>query len=304
MSVPVLQGFMLWRAQRKAKRAMAMVSRWLARYEHRFSAHEREELKRRIDKLRELMERGKPREIKHAAASLVERAERSMPLYKRGVIREWVEPIASALVIALFLRAFVVQAFKIPSGSMYPTLLVGDHVLVNRFGYGFMIPFTDVKVLPFLKVKRGDVIVFKWPQDPDIDFIKRVVGLPGDTIEIHGTNLYINGKPCELKPIGPVEDSRELHDCRIRLGSEFMKYSEAMDGNEHLVVYAERDIARDFGPIKVPEGHYFVMGDNRDCSNDSRYWGFVPFKYIKGKALIIYWSWGPHQLTRIGKLVR
>ena len=210
----------------------------------------------------------------------------------------------SAFVIAMFLKAFVIGSFKIPSGSMFPTLLIGDHLLVNRLGYGFMIPFTDIKLLPFLDVKRGDVIVFKWPQDPSMDFIKRVVGLPGDTVAMRGNTLYINGEPCRLHRIGTVSNGRELSNCGAALRCPFVTYREELGSKNHLVAYADCNIQRDFGPIKVPEGHYFVMGDNRDCSNDSRYWGFVPFKYIKGKALVIYWSWGPHQLKRIGKLIR
>jgi len=295
-----------WRAHRKANRAIRMASHWLLRYERKFSANAREGLKKQIDALNSLKAEGKPREIHRQAARLIESAEKYLPIYKRGIIREWVEPLVSALIIALFLKAFVVQAFKIPSGSMFPTLLVGDHVLVNRFGYGIMIPFTDIKLGPaFLKVKRGDIIVFKWPNDPKLDFIKRVIGLPGDEIAVRGRLVYINGKPFPIDKNGKFSgEERELEKCGVPSNCGFEKYVETIDSKKHELAYAGCDAARDFGPIKVPEGHYFMMGDNRDCSNDSRYWGFVPFKNIKGKAFVIYWSWGPRQLTRIGKTFR
>jgi len=278
-----------------------MVSRWLTRYERRFTVSVSEELQRKIEKLESLKESGDPKEIRKSANALIESAETHLPFYKRGVIREWIEPLVSAFVIAMFLKAFVVGSFKIPSGSMFPTLLVGDHILANRLGYGFMIPFTDIKVLPFLKVKRGDVVVFKWPRDPSLDFIKRVVGLPGDTIAVRDGNLYVNGEPCRLEKAEIF--SGELDDKKYSICPPNY-YIETLDGKRHLVSYSSCQISRDFGPIKIPEGHYFMMGDNRDNSNDSRFWGFVPFKYIKGKAFIIYWSWGPHQLKRIGKIVR
>lgn len=301
----LLKNFSLLRARRKAVRAIKMVNHWLKRYEAKFSASACEDLKRKIEELNSLKASDSPHKIRKSASLLIESAEKYLPFYKRGIIREWVEPLLSALIIALFLKAFVIQAFKIPSGSMYPTLLIGDHVLVNRLGYGFMIPYTDIKFLPFLKIKRGDIVVFKWPQNPKLDFIKRIIGLPGDEIMIRGQLVYVNGKPLPLKNAGLFSnDAREFEKCGWPPNCRVKKYEEDIEGKKHFTAYTDCDIARDFGPIKVPNEHYFVMGDNRDCSNDSRYWGFVPFKNIKGKALILYWSWGPKQLTRIGKVVR
>ncbi|MFH1242271.1 MAG: signal peptidase I [Pseudomonadota bacterium] len=185
---------------------------------------------------------------------------------KKGVLREYTEAAAIAILLALFIRTFVVQAFKIPSGSMEPTLLVGDHILVNKFIYGIKIPFTNDTIIPISKPKRDDVIVFIYPVDKSKDFIKRAIGLPGDTIEITGNKIHINGE--------------EYKD-------ENGFYSRQGNGSGRYIGKAN------FGPVTVPEGHLFVMGDNRNHSYDSRFWGFVPIHSVKGKAFIIYWSW-PH----------
>lgn len=185
---------------------------------------------------------------------------------KKTVFREYVEAAAIAILLALFIRTFVVQAFKIPSGSMEPTLLVGDHILVNKFIYGVKIPFIQRTVIPISQPKRGDVIVFIYPVDKSKDFIKRTIGLPGDLIEIIDNKVYINGT---------------IYEDKHAYFSNKGKVWPASQGKTF------------FGPITVPENHIFVMGDNRDHSYDSRFWGFVPLKSVKGKAFIIYWSW-PH----------
>lgn len=199
-----------------------------------------------------------------------------------GVIREYAESIIIAILIALFIRAFIVQAFKIPSGSMEPTLLIGDHLLVNKFAYGIKLPLIDKKVLVFNEPEREDIIVFIFPQDKSKDFIKRVIGVPGDTIEIRKKKIYINGKLWQ-DAHGVYRDSE-------------------------VTSLVPRD---NFGPVVVPPEHVMVMGDNRDRSYDSRFWGFVPIDQIKGKALILYWSWDKlsddlvHKVRfkRIGQLI-
>jgi signal peptidase I len=199
---------------------------------------------------------------------------------KRKIVKEYVEAIITALVLALVIRAYVIQAFKIPSGSMIPTLLIGDHILVNKFIYGTEIPFSDRRVLVFKKPEREDIIVFKYPENPKKDFIKRVIGIEGDVIEEKNKTVYVNGKAI-LEPYVQHSDSS------IRAG-----------GND------PRD---NFGPLIVPKGSVFVMGDNRDQSYDSRYWGFVDLNAIMGKALIIYWSWDPNdwvRFNRIGRLIK
>jgi signal peptidase I len=199
---------------------------------------------------------------------------------KRKLLKEYVEAIVIALLLALVIRTFVVQAFKIPSGSMIPTLLIGDHILVNKFIYGVEIPFTEKKILMFHKPDRGDVIVFKYPENPKKDFIKRVIAVEGETIEEKDKIVYVNGKVMN-------EPYAYHYDRYLRSGG-----------------HDPRDT---FGPVTVPENKVFVMGDNRDQSYDSRYWGFVDLNDIRGEAFIIYWSWDPDdwvRFNRIGRLIQ
>jgi signal peptidase I len=198
---------------------------------------------------------------------------------RKSVLREYAEAIVVAILLAFAIRVFVVQAFKIPSGSMIPTLLIGDHILVNKMAYGLQWPadckllmgfppvtcYTSQTLIPFGDPQRGDIIVFRYPEDEDKDFIKRIIGIPGDTIEVHNKVVSVNGVPA---------DDRD-HTQRVDPGM--------IDG-----AINPRD---NFGPIRVPANSYFVMGDNRDQSLDSRFWGYVSAEKIRGKAFRIYWSW-------------
>lgn len=183
---------------------------------------------------------------------------------KKSGLRENIEAILVAIVLALFIRTFVIQAFKIPSGSMKETLLIGDHILVNKFIYGIKIPFTQKTIIPIKTPKSGDIVVFEFPEDPEKDFIKRVIGVAGDVVEVHDKKVYVNHKLLN-------------HD-----------YGIYTDPYSFPASVQPRD---NFGPVRVPPNSFFVMGDNRDQSYDSRFWGFVSLKAVKGKALIIYWSW-------------
>ncbi len=182
----------------------------------------------------------------------------------KSKLRENLEAIVIAIVLALFIRTFVVQAFKIPSGSMKPTLQIGDHILVNKFIYGVKIPYIGKTIISYKNPDHGDIIVFRYPEDPDKDFIKRVIGIPGDIIESKNKTVYVNQIPIN-NDVGVHTESRNLPG--------------------HI---NPRD---NFGPLTVPAESYFVMGDNRDNSYDSRFWGFVEQHAIKGKAFVIYWSW-------------
>jgi len=187
--------------------------------------------------------------------------------FQKSTIREYAESIVIAVILALFVRTWVVQAFKIPTGSMENNLLIGDHLLVNKFVFGPTIGSIDRAVLPIRNIRRQDIVVFKYPDEPERDFIKRVIGLPGETVELRAKKVYINGQPLDepyVHFLEPVSDSQETTSFNVR----------------------ER-----YGPVTVPEGQYFVMGDNRDNSQDSRYWGFLPAHYVKGRALLIYWSY-------------
>ena len=193
---------------------------------------------------------------------------------------EWIKSLLVALILALFIRTFIVQAYKIPSGSMIPTLLVGDYILVNKLAYGIKNPFKN-DFLYFRRLpKRQEVVVFTYPLNKKLDFIKRVIGLPGDTVEIVNKKVYVNGK---------------------LLKEPYVRFTDP-------TIYPRDVSPRDnFGPVKVPPGHLFVLGDNRDESYDSRFWGFVPISNLKGRAVIIYFSWDPvhhrPRLRRIGKLI-
>src|SRR5690349_3734004 len=190
--------------------------------------------------------------------------------FKKSVVREYFESIVIAVVLALFVRTWVVQAFKIPTGSMENNLLIGDHLLVNKFVFGPTPLSIGRATLPVRPMRRGDIVVFKYPEEPDRDFIKRVIGLPGETVELRNKKVFINGKPLDepyvhfLQPPSVVSELHELTSFDVR----------------------ER-----YGPVTVPPNQYFVMGDNRDNSQDSRYWGFLSRDLIKGKSLVIYWSY-------------
>ncbi len=208
---------------------------------------------------------------------------------RKSSIRENIEAVLVAVLLALFIRTFAVQAFKIPSGSMKKTLLIGDHILVNKFIYGVKVPFSKTTIIPLKKPKHGDIIVFKFPMDPEKDFIKRVVGIAGDKVEIRNKQVFVNN---------------------IKADSTFAQFTDSF-----IVPGCPPGIRQDapcrkdnFGPIKVPENKLFVMGDNRDQSFDSRFWGFVDSKTVNGKAFIIYWSWDSDNFgirwKRVGRLLK
>jgi signal peptidase I len=190
--------------------------------------------------------------------------------FKKSTLREYFESIVIAVILALFIRTFVVQAFKIPTGSMEETLLIGDHLLVNKFVFGPTASSAERAVLPIGTIRRRDVLVFKYPEEPDRDFIKRVIGLPGETVELRDKKVYINGTPLDepyVHFLAPPSGPSEFHEV------------------------TSFDVRERYGPVTVPPNHYFVMGDNRDNSQDSRYWGFLPRELVKGKSLVIYWSY-------------
>jgi len=189
--------------------------------------------------------------------------------FKKSTAREYFESIVIAVILALFIRTFVFQAFKIPTGSMENNLLIGDHLLVNKFVFGPSVSGLERALLPMGTIKRGDIIVFKYPEEPDRDFIKRVIGLPGETLELKEKKVYIDGKP---------------------LDEPYVHFLEPPRSHSNMSEETSLDVRERYGPVTVPPDQYFMMGDNRDNSQDSRYWGFLRRDYIKGKALLIYWS--------------
>lgn len=185
---------------------------------------------------------------------------------KKSVVREYTESLIIAVVLALFVRTFVFQAFKIPTGSMEPNLLIGDHLIVNKMIFAPSATGVERAILPSREVRRGDIVVFKYPEEPERDFIKRVIGLPGDRLELRSKVLYINEQP---------------------LQEPYAHYAAPAAAD---TFGASGDLRESYGPVTVPQGQYFMMGDNRDNSEDSRYWGFLPASYVKGNALFIYFS--------------
>ncbi|MEX2271664.1 MAG: signal peptidase I [Vicinamibacterales bacterium] len=194
---------------------------------------------------------------------------------KKSTAREYFESILIAVILALFARTFVVQAFKIPTGSMEPNLLIGDHLLVNKFIFAPGATALERALLPNRDIRRGDIIVFKYPEEPERDFIKRVIGLPGETIELRNKKVHVNGTPL---------DEPYVH---------LMFPPSASGGDSSATAQSQGrpwDLRETFGPVTVPSDQLFMMGDNRDNSQDSRFWGFLPRSFVKGRALVIYWS--------------
>jgi signal peptidase I len=229
--------------------------------------------------------------MREAIAALDERMDKHLAFARKSTAREYAESIGVALAVALLLRAFVVEAFQIPSGSMIPTLEIGDHIFVSKFAYGIGIPFTNKKVVEFSNPQRGDIIVFRYPPDPSTDFIKRVVGLPGDSVELRHNQVFINGQPMLREHVAGEcrynegRSPEEARDCEL--------WIESLGSKTHKVYQDPNQPPQDWGPRVVPPRSVFVMGDNRDNSRDSRVWGFVPYDNVKGRALVVWWSRDP-----------
>ncbi|WP_027370607.1 signal peptidase I [Desulfovermiculus halophilus] len=204
-----------------------------------------------------------------------------------NTLKEYAQALAIALILAFVIRSFVVQAFKIPSGSMLPTLQIGDHLLVNKFIYGIKLPFTEITLVPVSDPESGDIIVFKFPEDDSKDFIKRVIGVPGDTIRIEDKQVFRNGQP--------LREPYVQHTAPHLAKQEFPMPK----WPPHEFDPRARD---NLGPVHIPDGSYFVMGDNRDESYDSRFWGFVREEAILGRAWRIYWSWNGITNIRWGRI--
>ncbi|BBP43473.1 signal peptidase I [Thiosulfativibrio zosterae] len=224
--------------------------------------------------------------------------DRSVTGEKEPLLVEYSRSLFPVFIIVLALRSFVLEPFRIPSGSMYPTLEIGDFIVVNKFAYGVKLPVLQTKVIPVSLPERGDVIVFKFPKDPNVDYIKRVIGLPGDEITYVGRTLFVNGKVVNQKMLGAYvgQGSGKMMD-----GASQVEETN-IDQKTYQVLLDMDKSSLDMNTIKVPEDHYFVMGDNRDHSNDSRFWGFVPEENIKGQAFGIWMNWddGVH-FNRIGR---
>jgi signal peptidase I len=220
------------------------------------------------------------------------------------VVIEYSRSLFPILLIVLLFRSFLFEPFKIPSGSMIPSLLIGDFIVVNKYAYGLRLPVTNTKILSTGEPERGEVVVFRYPVDPRVNFIKRLVGVPGDTISYRDKRLYVNGEPVAVEDMGRYT-SDDVKCATPR--ADAIRYLEKLGDTEHEILVHQNSGSSD-GQWTVPEGHYFVMGDNRDRSNDSRAWGFVPEDHLMGRAVGIWLNFdykkGCGDLTRIGDGIR
>lgn len=235
------------------------------------------------------------------ALSQEERDARARTALQEPVAVEYARSFFPVLLLILLFRSFVAEPFKIPSGSMMPTLLVGDFILVNKFAYGLRLPVLDTKILAVGEPERGDVFVFRYPENPKEDYIKRVIGLPGDEITYRNKTLFVNGVEVAETDlgnyVGPSEPGRNLGNALV--------LQEKLGDVEHRILEIPNAWIGHEGSWTVPPGHYFAMGDNRDSSADSRFWGFVPEANLVGRAFVIWMNWnGGIDFSRIGTVIR
>ena len=283
----------------RSSRRLIRTVKWIIRKKGRFLApREAEQAEVRILACEEAVERNSLHEIRASRKALKIFFDDNLRSYGKSPVRQNVEAIVIAVALALAIRAFVIQPFKIPSGSMLPTLLVGDHILINKFVYGSRIPFTDKIFFPFSEIDRGDIVVFKLSGDNATDFpmpgkgafyVKRTVGVAGDEIDISGRDVLINGRAVTQVYSGNYEYPDQ------KFFSVADRYEQSLSGKNFSVIYKKGNSSTTSGkmsfPLVVPKGRIFVMGDNRDNSYDSRFWGFVPVENVYGKAFMIHWSW-------------
>ena len=319
-----MSGYDLWKQRRRAVRSGGLLARearrGMKRYADRLTPAAHSELQRALEGF-DKAQRGPKDEAGYEALvesvnELDKMLDKQLSFAKKSTGREYTEAIGTAVLIALLLRAFVVEAFKIPSGSMIPTLQVGDHIFVNKFIYGIRVPFTNIKFgTDIRKPRRGEVIVFRYPGDLDKDFIKRIVGVAGDVVEIRDHVVFVNNEPVRQTP----DTGDCVYDDYIEETDEWVKKTceavqEHVGSHVYTTLYNKaltaqgREAGTDFrgelgpswtfGPKTVPANNVFVMGDNRDNSNDSRFWGTVSEELIKGKAMVIWWSQGSPEQTQ------
>lgn len=283
----------------RSSRRLIRTVKWIIRKKGRFLApREAEQAEVRILACEEAIKLDSLHEIRASRKALKIFFDDNLRSYGKSPVRQNVEAIVIAVALALAIRAFVIQPFKIPSGSMLPTLLVGDHILINKFVYGTRIPFTDKIFFPFSEIDRGDIVVFKLSGDNATGFpmpgkgafyVKRTVGVAGDEIDISGRDVLLNGRAVAQVYAGNYEYPDQ------KFFSVADRYEQSLSGKNFSVIYKKGNSSTTSGkmsfPLVVPKGRIFVMGDNRDNSYDSRFWGFVPVENVYGKAFMIHWSW-------------
>jgi signal peptidase I len=294
------------RTQREGELLAKETKRILKRYGRRLSPDTRGEVDRLLQSLETALKEPRPEAIEKGMRRLDSYLQRQLSFARKSAFREYAESIGVAVFIALLLRFFVVEAFKIPSGSMIPTLQIGDHIFVNKFVYGVRLPLTYHFIKENASPRRGEVIVFVFPQDEDKDFIKRIVGVGGDVLEMRDGVLFVNGEEVSQCPVNEVafhERDELTGRQRQQRGQLFLETMPQGDGEsiQYHVMYNPLDDGprENWGPERVPPGQVYVMGDNRDNSHDSRRWGGVPLENVKGRAWVIWWSHGPTSALRL-----
>ncbi len=302
MSMPLALGRIFDSKQRSARRLARVrlreARKLMRRARGALSDSARSELRQQVAELSAARKEGNVAAMHKQADKLATLSNRHLATFRKPAWRESFESILVAVLVALLLRSFVVEAFKIPSGSMIPTLAIGDQIFVNKYIYGVRIPFTAVRLVNFAEPKRGEVIVFMVPLEPHEDYIKRVIGIPGDEVMVRRGQVYINGAPVPHKALGRVTELDRDGVSGPWHTFDAYAFQETLDGNTYTVLQdANVSVTHsDFGPFVVPEGHVFVMGDNRDHSFDSRAWQpggmAVPEENILGRSLFVWWSWG------------
>jgi len=297
-----IQSLRDWNARRRQRRdaylLMKEARRVERRYAHRLTPVQAEGLRNRVAALgTALRERG---EVSEPMASLMTLLDTELSFTRKSAARQYVESIGGVVFVALLLRSFVVEAYQIPSGSMIPTLQVGDHIWVNKLIYGLHIPFTDIKFgTHYRPPRRGEIIVFEHPREPGKNMIKRVVGVGGDLIEVRNAVVYVNGQAVAREH----EGMQHFYD--FDEYSDRWKEGDADAWQEHIgsatftTLFNTTVSGRSYGPARVPDGQLFMMGDNRDNSADSRYWGFVPLNLVRGQAMMVWWSQGEPEGLRV-----
>jgi signal peptidase I len=299
-----LHSFRAWRARRRlraeAHLLMKEARRIGRRYAYRLSAAQSDALDERLSHLAAGLRGQEP--LDAAVEKLAELLDGELAFAKKSAPRQYVESIGTVVFVALCLRSFVVEAYQIPSGSMIPTLQVGDHIFVNKLIYGVRIPFTEIKFATHYRPpRRGEIIVFTHPVGHDQDLIKRVVAVGGDEVEVRENVVYVNGVAAARQDDG----SRHYFDFDEGSNQWVARDAEAFG---ETIGRADFTTLQDpaarpwrFGPVRVPDGKLFVMGDNRDNSSDSRYWGFVPLNLVRGRAMVVWWSYGQPEGIRFGR---
>lgn len=303
----------LFDGKRRAVRTHALhqlkeARKLLRRAKGRIGADVRAEIEGVAATVRSALEGDDVARAEKATGELGQLLEKHLAPHRKPAWRESFESVAVAVMVALLLRAFVVEAFKIPSGSMIPTLAIGDQIFVNKWIYGVRIPFTSIRLVDFSAPKRGDVVVFMVPVPPNEDYIKRVVAIAGDEVAVKRGVLYLNGEAVEREANGKQTHWDRDNNTGRWFPFDAFSYTETLTDQPHTIIF-DTDVGQsipDFGPYRVPEGHVFCMGDNRDHSYDSRAWGPVPLSNILGRSLFVWWSWGKDGLdfSRLGTWIR